>query len=184
MRLVVDLRGERERELDGAGPLASTPVVHHHVSLLDGATDPARAATLAERYLEILDRGAVSLAHILELFARSRTPAVFHCFAGKDRTGVVAAVVLGAVGVADEDIAEDYARSAPHLPAIRSSLERSRAFAEFVDRFPPDTLLAERETMAGLLADVRSRFGGVRGYLRTIGVPASTLASLESWLLE
>ncbi|MGI9432588.1 MAG: tyrosine-protein phosphatase [Myxococcota bacterium] len=184
VRWIVDLRGAREIELDGLGALAAPPVQHLSLSLLEGASDPARAATLLERYVEILERAGGPLAHLLETLATTADPVLVHCFAGKDRTGVVAAVVLGVLGVADADIVADYARTREQLPAIRASLEASRAFAEVVDRFPPETLHADPETMEQFLVEVRGRFGDMRGYVRGIGVTERTLSALAERLIE
>jgi len=184
VRLVVDLRSAREVDLDGVGPLAAPPVAHLQLSLMESASDPARVATLLERYLEMLERAGGPLARILETLAATPEPALVHCFAGKDRTGVVAAVVLGALGVSDEDIVSDYAETRAQLPAIRASLEASRAFAAMLENFPPDTLHAEPETMERLLAEVRRRHGDMVGYARSIGVGDQTLAALEGRLLE
>jgi len=184
VRLIVDLRGAREIDLDGLGPLAAPPVSHLSLPLLEGASDPTRAATLLERYLEMLERAGDPLVHLLETLATTADPVLVHCFAGKDRTGVVAAVLLGVLGVSDGDIVADYARTRAELPAIRASLAASRAFAEVIDRFPPETLHADPETMEQFLAEVRDRFGDMRGYVRGIGLTEKTLATLAERLIE
>ena len=184
VRLVVDLRTRREIDLDGLGPLAAPPVAHVQLVLLEGASDPTRAATLVERYLEMFERAGGTLVRLLETLAAASEPALLHCFAGKDRTGVAAAVILGSLGVADEDIVADYVRTQAQLPEIRASLEASRAYAAVIDQFPPETLHAVPETMERVLREVRRRHGDMVGYVRSIGVSDRTLAALESRLLE
>jgi protein-tyrosine phosphatase len=184
VRLVVDLRTDREIDLDGLGPVAGPPVAHMQLVLLEAASDPTRAATLADRYLEMFERAGGPLGRLLETLAATSEPVLLHCFAGKDRTGVAAAVILGALGVSEEDIVVDYARTQAALPAIRASLEASRAFSAVVDQFPPETLHAAPETMERVLAKVRSRHGDLVGYARSIGVSDETLAALAARLLE
>ena len=183
VRLIVDLRTQREIDLDGLGSLVVPPVAHLHLPLLEDASDPSRAATLVERYVEMLDRAGGPLAHLLETLAAMSEPALLHCFAGKDRTGLAVAVILGALGVADEDIVTDYARTQDQLPAIRASLEASRAFSTVIDQFPPETLHAAPETMERVLQEVRRRFGDMVGYTRSIGVSEKMLAALADRLL-
>ena len=83
------------------------------------APDADAGEVLGELYVEMLDVGAPALAESLRLIARpGGLPAVFHCAAGKDRTGVLAALVLGLLGVDDDVIVEDYALSARAMDGL------------------------------------------------------------------
>src|SRR4030095_11889948 len=76
---------------------------------------------LSRHYLAMLDEKGHVLANMVRLLAgHGSLPAVFHCEAGCDRTGVLAAAVLSLLGVPDEIIAEDYALTAPAMPAIHA----------------------------------------------------------------
>src|SRR3989442_15520992 len=106
LRTVVDLRTRNEAERDGRGPLGSEPVHYVHLSVLpeEGgesvAAPDTEAAGIGARYLWYLEAGAAALAAALQLVADSAGhPLVFHCTAGKDRTGVLSALVLGCLGV-------------------------------------------------------------------------------------
>jgi protein-tyrosine phosphatase len=119
-RTVVDLRTPAEQDL---GRFESLGVTVVHLPVLaetwdDGGLqdDPDPVEYLTGRYLEMLDVGAPALRAAVEVLASTdRLPAVFHCSAGKDRTGVLAALVLSVLGVAGDDIAEDYHLSAPAM---------------------------------------------------------------------
>ena len=121
---IVDLRSSFELESEGRGALAREPIGFHHAPLFDG--DPARAeqaaarrlVTLADRYVGMLEMASGPIARVIEILATARGAAVYHCAAGKDRTGVISAVVLGAVGVPDDLIVADYALSAENIDAI------------------------------------------------------------------
>ena len=68
------------------------------------------ASAMADRYVEMTEIGGSALARSISLLAGDAPlPAVFHCAAGKDRTGVLGALVLRLLGVADADIVDDYA---------------------------------------------------------------------------
>jgi protein tyrosine/serine phosphatase len=143
------------------------------------------AAFLADRYLEMLVRGAPALAAALDVLSDPLAhPVVVHCTAGKDRTGVVAAVLLGLLGVADEAIAEDYAASGP---AVASLVQRRSAgdpvTAATLASRPAGYLEAPPEAMLRFLEQVRHRHGTMVGYARGIGVPLETIERLHEVLL-
>jgi protein-tyrosine phosphatase len=178
---VIDLRGEYEVEQLGRGPLQDTPVRYYSAPIADvsGADD------LVGHYLAMLEEKGDVLAGTVRLLARSDAlPAVFHCEAGCDRTGVLAAVVLGLLGVPEEAIAADYAVTASAMPTIH---ERVRVV---VDRLglpprPPSVLVWEPEAamMARTLELVRERWGGMDGWARSFGVTPAELAALRAHLV-
>jgi protein-tyrosine phosphatase len=186
---IIDLRSSAELELDGRGPLAATEARFHHLPLFDGGAaqqDFERPAdwTLADLYFQMLEFAAGPVARVVTTIASSKAPAVYHCTAGKDRTGVISAVVLGALGVPDEILIADYAATKESLEAIIERLMQSDGYQDMFENLPPDTLHAEPETMIGLLALVRSEYGSMTGYLEKAGVEPHTLADLAARLLE
>ena len=186
LRTQIDLRASHEIESEGRGPLAAPPVAYHHFPFFDGPREAGErpAGGLAEIYFAMLRYARRPIASALETLAASAEPSVFHCAAGKDRTGVLAAVVLGALGVADGDIVEDYAYTRRVLPRILERLRESEAYQHVFTELPPDTLHAEPATMEALLALARREWGSLRGYARYAGVSEAALAGLEAWLLE
>jgi protein-tyrosine phosphatase len=186
--LVVDLRSSAELAAEGRGPLQDAGIPFHHVPLYDGETrarsDAPPAIDLADRYFLLAEIARERIAQVVALLAASPAPAVYHCAAGKDRTGVVSAVLLGALGVADELIVADYALSQRHLEEIVDRLLASPGYREMLEVLPPDTLHAEPETMERLLARVRERYGSMRGYLLAGGVGEPVLDRLAETLLE
>ncbi|WP_028937107.1 tyrosine-protein phosphatase [Pseudonocardia spinosispora] len=123
--LVVDLRGTDE--LGGVEhPLTGPNTVVKALPLLsravrgedDSVVAFADIPDLATAYLRMLAEGGDKFATIVEWAARADGPVLLHCAAGKDRTGVVAALLLRAAGVSREEITEDYLRTETQLPAI------------------------------------------------------------------
>ena len=90
------------------------------------------------------------------------TPALFHCAAGKDRTGVLAALLLGAVGVTRDEIVDDFMASAPVLDEITAYLRRRPAYADVVLRLPPGTMDAEPAFIGDFLDAIESEYGDHR----------------------
>jgi protein-tyrosine phosphatase len=189
IRDVVDLRSSGEIQLDGRGLLEGEPLRLHHLPLFDGEVSPEQRAradgtSLADRYFLMLSFAGGPIARVFEALAGARGPAVFHCAAGKDRTGVISAVLLGALGVADELIVADYAASREGLDRVIERLMRSEGYREMFAALPPDTLHAEPETMILLIERVRSEWGDMRGYLRALGVSERSIEALARRVLE
>lgn len=179
---VIDLRGEYEAAQLGRGPLADAGVAYHPAPIADvsGAED------LVGHYVAMLTEKGPVLAGTVRLLTRPATlPAVFHCEAGCDRTGVLAAVVLSLLGVPDDAIAADYAATAPAMPTI---FER---VAVVVDRLglPPRPVEVpawepEAALMAKLLDEVRDRWGGMAGWAAAYGLTPDELAALRHNLIS
>ncbi len=185
---VVDLRSSGELRADGRGPLEREPLRFHHLPLFDRDLGGRRAAeavpSLAELYFAMAELAREPIARVIETLARASGPTVYHCAAGKDRTGVVSAVLLGLLGVRDEVIVADYAASREGLEGIIERLLRSRGYREVFASLPPETLHAEPSTMVALLERVRDRYGSMRGYVAAIGVADADVARIEELLLE
>jgi protein-tyrosine phosphatase len=185
---VVDLRSSGEIAIDGSGRLAAENVRIHHLPLFDGhgtaSADLGASITLSDRYFLMTEHAKGPIARVIQTLAEAEAPAVYHCAAGKDRTGVVSAVLLGLLGVADEIIVADYAATKQNLDAIVARLMASEGYQGMLENLPPDTLHAEPETMISLLARVREKYGSMHGYARAIGIPDAAVARLERRLLE
>lgn len=200
IRTMIDLRSDWEAETFGSGPLAQPPVRYYNIPLF-GSSRPvpgiARTVnpplTLPESYLRRLrspqfwERLAGILALILESDA---CPLVFHCVGGKDRTGILAAVVQGILGVADEDIIADYAMTEQCIaPSAvdelrRAHLQSNPQLAQLYKQVPPDFFHARPETMEEVLEAVHQEHGSMRDYAAARGVSAQVLQRLEDELLS
>ena len=185
---VVDLRSSGEIQMDGRGLLERESLQFHHLPLFDGEItqeqrDEAGDMSLGDRYYLMMRFAGGPIARVAEVLAAADGPAVFHCAAGKDRTGVISAVLLGALGVSDELIVADYAASREGLDLIIARLMQSEGYREMFAALPPDTLHAEPETMIDLLERARDEWGGMRAYLRTQGVSDLVVEALARRLL-
>ncbi len=178
---VIDLRGQYEVDNLGRGPLAETSVTYVHAPIVDvsGADD------LAGHYVAMLAEKGDVLAGMIKLLADAEAlPAVFHCEAGCDRTGVLAAAVLSLLGVAEELIAEDYALTAPAMPAIHARVREVARQLGLPTRPGVDLDWApEAPTMAGALSMARERWGGMRGWAAEYGVSDDDVAALRAALI-
>jgi protein-tyrosine phosphatase len=186
---IVDLRSSYELENEGRGSLETEAIAFHHLPLFDGNTsaadrEAAMHLSLGERYLGLMEIAREPIARVIEKLALSKGGAIYHCAAGKDRTGVISAVLLGALGVSNDLIVADYALSSENLDAIIDRLVNMKGYAHTVEDLPADTLHARPETMQTVVATIDTNYGSMAGYLCDIGVTDETLALLRSKCLD
>jgi protein tyrosine/serine phosphatase len=138
---------------------------------------------LVDRYFSYLQLAQESIVTALETIAEAQ-PLVFHCSAGKDRTGVVAALLLGCVGVEPETVISDYAVTQLSREDLVKFLRRRPSYIERLDQLSPSALDSEPNTMRQFLDLVDESYGGARSWALLAGVSEATLRRLETTLLE
>jgi protein-tyrosine phosphatase len=164
-------------------------VVDHHLPMLDVVPDTddlpkwVDAGVVADRYRTMLDNAQESVAEILAVLSDpSAYPAMFHCSAGKDRTGVIAALLLGMLGVPDDTIIADYAMSGAAMQHLVEYYKRTYpGSTELLERLAPAMVAAHPDTMRALIEGIRRDFGTFDGYAEAVGAggaPASLRAAL------
>jgi protein-tyrosine phosphatase len=121
------------------------------------------------------------VAAVAVIAEADNAPVVVHCVAGKDRTGVVVALTLAALGVDEQDIAEDYALT---TVATGRFIEHMRRVNPALATMPERFLISPAEAMLLFLGDLRRQHGSVRDYLLGSGLSEAHLAALEAHLLE
>jgi protein-tyrosine phosphatase len=188
---VIDLRTGQELEEVGRISWAAPDLAYHHLPMLDVLPDrttyPAwvDASYVADRYVGMLEKGADAMAEALVLLADPAAyPAVFHCSAGKDRTGLLAALVLGLLGVSDGNIISDYALSQQAMGRMLTWLRAERPeIRDQIEDSAAAIVAAEPDTMALFIERLRQRHGSFIGYAESLGVGA-TIASIQQALLD
>ena len=195
LRTVIDLRTDEEIDLRGRFPLEYHPLTYHHLSVLDTTwsadaqvevTDRDPAEFLEWAYLDMLqgggDRFAQAIVHLAE---PGVMPAVFHCAAGKDRTGVLAMLLLGSLGVADDVIVADYALTSAAMDRLKEwSRRESPELYQRMSDTPATFMMAVPEAMERVIAILVERHGSLRQVVLDLGVPESALDDLAAQLLE
>ena len=188
---VIDLRTQGEVEQRGRFPEEAFEVEYHHLPLTDvlpPTEDLGRydePAFVTSRYRQLFSEGSSSLARAVDVLAEpGALPAVFHCSAGKDRTGILAALVLGFLGVPRDVIVDDYALSAEAMIALLERLKQEYADSvEEVERYAPAVISVAPETMAAFLDSLRDEHGTFDDLARSLGV-TDAVARLRTSLLE
>lgn len=185
LRRIVDLRSRPEAQREPYQPPAGVRRLHR--PLLDQAHSSgflgAMPASMAELYHSLLsDSGAMLAQALRDMLAHPGGGVLFHCTAGKDRTGVVAMLLLALAGVPDEWIVADYAATEGNLAPL---VQRQRTALRQAGLNPPDYLFESREeSMRQTLCHLREEYGGAAGYLQAIGLDTAETAALRRQLLE
>ncbi|MFD8317823.1 tyrosine-protein phosphatase [Kitasatospora purpeofusca] len=184
---VIDLRYPWEIARKGRLPELDG-VAYHNLSIehrpydqaeIDPDLDPWRY--LADRFAEVAEDGVAEIRTVLELIADADRPVVFHCASGKDRTGLIAALVLSLLGVGEDDVAADFALT---------ELATARLVADWHAANPGRTLRwpgfgrAPEDVIRLVLADLTAAHGSVHAYATgTVGVDEALIGRLRARLL-
>jgi protein-tyrosine phosphatase len=179
---IVDLRSVEEIT-DAPGPFAAD-ARYRHEPFIDPDGGPFEAPTLVEAYQLSVVRNARRIAACVAAVAEAPAGGVLvHCAAGKDRTGMLVAMLLHAVGVPLSEVAADYGRSTEGL--------RSRYEAELAAE--PDATKRERlrdrqsshpDTILATMAYLEDAYGATLDYLTAIGVTPQQIGALRARLVD
>lgn len=194
LHTIVDLRTGAEVDRFSHGPLEREGVTFHHEPIIDETRiDAAKsrrrrkveAMTLDEIYRMMLDTFGDRFVTVLRLVADpANHPLVFHCAAGKDRTGLTAALTLGLLGVDEDTIVVDYAASAQRMPEmIARNLARAEAGQDALVEVAQQHYEARAEAMEEVLRWIAAEHGSVEGYVTARGLEPDAVASLRASLL-
>ena len=196
---VIDLRGELEVSERPNRLAGRAGFRYEQLPIGDGDLSPAEwarkfesgefgeidASWLVRGYRRTLDERAERVGSVLRALAAAPTPAVFHCTAGKDRTGVVSALLLLLLGVPRDVVVGDYS-----LTALYTGNRIPAADQWFAERgIDPEraahVLASRREAMEETLAHLDAEHGGEERFLREkAGIGDEELAALRRWLIE
>ncbi|MFE9427833.1 tyrosine-protein phosphatase [Kitasatospora sp. NPDC006697] len=188
IRTVIDLRYPWEIARSGRVP-EHPSLAFHNLSIEHRPYDQAAQGPevaigpfLAGKYAEVAEDGTAEIRAALDVIAQSDGPVVFHCQSGKDRTGLIALLVLTLLGVGEEDIVADYALT---------ESATDRLVAEWQANYPHLTMnwpgygRAPAEVLQLAIAGMRERYGSVAGYAgERLGVDTAMVERLRGRLLE
>ncbi|MEO8898964.1 MAG: tyrosine-protein phosphatase [Candidatus Dormibacter sp.] len=185
MRTVVDLRTVSEREFRPSPLVGASDVRDHHAPIFnDGDDFPRHLATAAEVYCWWLrDRGTSVAAAMTAIADAESAPILVHCHAGKDRTGVIIALVLRLAAVTTDAITDDYARSGVQLADMLARDRVSAVEAGMDDVRAERLFTVQREAMVETLGCIDTEYGGVAPLLCRIGLDDARIERLTRLML-
>lgn len=189
---VLDLRSSLEVENQGIGLLAESDINYHNVSFIAGGSREederlfGQITNMGQFYLHLVRESEFGgrIVRALELIADpDNHPLVFHCAIGKDRTGILAAVLLSVLGVKDEVIIKDYSLSTPYMEQLLKRISSDPATAKHIKPLPGYFWEASEESMSLFLTTLQNEYGSIEDYLKAQGIDGSLIERLEKALL-
>lgn len=174
---IIDLRHEDETERQPNELKFLPGFRYHHCSLAVGGLLPNGEDDVAAGYFRMLDEKN-ALCEVLRIIAHAHGGVLFHCTAGKDRTGCVAALLLSLAGVGLIDILADYQVSETYIrDVVRQMVARMPDKAAWLGR-------SKSEYMDDCLGLLLGKYGSVPAYLKAAGLTDGELTRLRGKLLE
>jgi protein-tyrosine phosphatase len=189
VRTVIDLRSSKEREEMPTPALDTHGIRHVFAPVFESDASPVGLADrpfpgFARVYKSFLESGREAYRMLAETVAETSDGLLYHCAAGKDRTGVATALLLDLVGVSDDQILDDHSHSArllaPMLPRWKQGMaERG------LDPARAEVMLAsDPADIHALLVHLRDRWGDAEGYFQDIGVSLTTIGRVRDRVIE
>jgi len=198
IRTMVDLRSEPERHAYPS-PMVSAlglrDIGQRHdirfgnlgALLRSGSSSPGEIREeMLEMYRVIPYAFAAVFSHAIEQMVRHRGPLLIHCSAGKDRTGILVALILSALGFSRDDIVAEYVRTAACCQQIADDLVNRRGdiFRQLRREFLAPIIDADPDYLHATFDAIGQRSGDVFGYLKSVGIGAKCVYGLEEIFLS
>ena len=184
---IVDLRSINSVLEDGRGLLALSGIAYHNYPFLErrGIEPPTSGSDPGERltaiYQWILLNAGTLMAQAFNALAQDvNQPALFHCNAGKDRTGVLGATVLSVLGVSREDVVADFLMTNEVIDGILARIKKMPGFQDSTR----DGIMAPQSAIEKFLDVMQREFGGSESYLLRHGVQQETINVFKESMLE
>lgn len=186
---IIDLRSEAELTSTGPARLTEQGARHIHKPLMGG--DPAKPdnqeepGSLGHLYTLMAKHGPNRFVDTVETLATiENMPAVFHCAAGKDRTGITAALIYSILGVDRETIIADYVLTDANMTRMMEQLMAGRPEMVRDNPYPEGYMRAEDATIRTFLSEMDEEFGSPTEWLLTNGLRESSIETLRKELLD
>nr|WP_162990639.1 tyrosine-protein phosphatase [Maliibacterium massiliense] len=188
VRLVIDLR--TQLEIDRAPDALDARFIYRNVPLIDNVQSIMAAGDLAgalpqsmgQMYCGLLRSSGAQLARVFSLLLEHQAhAALFHCTAGKDRTGVVSMLLLNLCGVGDDVIIADYAATQAYM-GQRLHAQRAMLAQMGLGALPDYLFEARAADMVHTLRFLADTYHGAAGYLAHIGMTGAQVAALTALL--
>ena len=173
---VIDLRSGQEAEAKPSAFAGDSEFRYFRFPIFEGMTPPTSLSEVPVSYMRIAH--AACIKDVFRTIAGAPGGVLFHCTAGKDRTGVVSAVLLSLAGVSDEDIIYDYALSREFNKA------RLEAYLKEHPEFDREAVLANESSMSGFLEMLRAGHGTAEQYLLDLGIEGEEIHRLKDKLVR
>ena len=175
MTTVIDLRNEDEVTKCPCALKDKADFEYHNFPIAEGAMPPPTLEGVPSSYMRIA--GSKNIGNVFRTIAHARDGVIFGCTAGKDRTGVVTAVLRLLAGDEDETIIKDYAVSREY------NKKRLEAFLAEHPEFDRSVIMAQEVSMERFLELFRERYVSAEDYLQGLGLDDKEIQAIRDKLI-
>lgn len=175
---IIDLRSEEEISKEPGIFFDSKFFNCHYVKIKGDGRLPDTPKKVFDSYVEMIE-GKEAIGKIFSIIANSTHGVLYYCNAGKDRTGVVSALILKLLGVDDKDIILDYIASGIYLKEMLDEFASSINISNI-----NDIIIPKQETMFRVLEYIEERYNTIEEYLYFCGVKEDELKYIKAKNLE
>lgn len=179
---VIDLRSQKERDAEPDPFRPDDGIELIAISLFDDLNphQQPQGDQLLDLYLGALETQGPVFADVLRKIGESQEAVLFHCTAGKDRTGLIAALALSLSGASADDIIQDYAMTAGCLKPLLATFEKTAEKLNLSKAVYMPMLECDPSTMRKTLDWLDDNFDGAEGYARSHGLTEADLQQLQA----
>ena len=184
VKYVIDLRSENECTTN-PDPFAKRSYTKYtNIPLMDNvmvnpAPEMLRNAdfSMSEIYIDLAENAQLLIKKVMETIIESKGGVLFHCAGGKDRTGVIAMLLLGACGVSEADIISNYEVTFTYL-------KQNSELASETRQYPIDVMMSKPEYIEKLIRHISEKYRTAAQYLYSIGLSEQEVLSLQDIICE
>lgn len=174
---VIDLRSEQERIRQPNSLQEAEEIVYCPIPAFGNGRLPSEQERVEDTYLEIA-MGKEAMFRVFQTILQAQGAVMFHCTAGKDRTGVTAALLLSLAGVCKQDIVADYILTGAYLK------EKAAEFCREYPEIPIHWLMPQAEYIETFLEKMAERFSTPEEYFYELGFTEQETKQLKEKILE
>lgn len=172
IKTIIDLRTEEEVKRAPCFFEGKDGFDYHNFSVLGNKDMRKGAAAIPSAYMEIAESKVMQ--NVFKTMAKMQGGCLYHCTAGKDRTGVVSSILLMLAGVRDIDIVADYVMTFPYLERILKMIPKDDP------DFPAYVIRSDPEYMQNFLKDFHEKYQTAKNYLLEIGLEENEIAAIKN----
>lgn len=171
---IIDMRGKKEAAVTPSPFAGMAAFEYYHVPIEEGSGLPDSVQAVPHSYMKIAD--SANMCKVFRAIAQAPHGVLFHCAAGKDRTGVVSAILLLLAGVSEDDIVRNY---------MLTKQNNRKRFARLRKNFPEidiHIVIPDKSYMTLFLQLFREKYGDAENYLRLLGLSGQDVCRLKEKL--
>lgn len=172
---IIDMRCEENLQKQPSGFAGREPFSYISIPIREGSSIPESTDAVSTGYLQIAQSG--NIPEVFKAVAAAKNGVMINCTAGKDRTGVVSAVLLGLCGVSEADIVADY---------MLTKANSQKRFERIHQKYPNidmNIVIPSERYMREFIHLLKAKYGGFRQYLLAIGVTSDEIDGIKEKLL-